>query len=166
MTKLSRTQLDLIADQIQQTNPHQALQAELIDHVASLIEQRMDTGQTFSDATEQVMQQANTQVMAQLKQLYFREFTNQPSLMAATTLRTRIRQKRRPATKPFQYMFLSSVLTFFILMGFLIVVSRPLAVPMDAFRTAWGGVGLTGLLILRWWLSNKSRKSKRTLTIN
>lgn len=164
MNKLSRTQLDQITQQFQQTNPHQALEAELLDHIASLIEHRMDQGQTFPAASEQVMQQATSQVMAQLKQLYFREFSTQLQPVMPTISRARIRMKRRPATKPFQYMQLSSILTFLLLIGFLIVVSRPLAIPMDAFRTAWGAVGLAGILILRWWLTNRLRKSKRPLT--
>jgi hypothetical protein len=164
MNKLSRTQLNLITQQFRQTNPHQALEAELLDHIASLIEQRMEQGQTFPVASEQVMQQANAQVMAQLKQVYCQEFSArlQPGMPAFSTARVRI--KRRPATKPFQYMQLSSILTFLLLIGFLLVVSQPLAIPLDAFRTAWGAVGLAGILLLRWWLANRLRKSKRPLT--
>lgn len=164
MNKLSRAQLDQIIQQFQQTNPHQALEAELLDHIASLIEHQMDQGQTFPVAFEQVMQQANAQVMAKLKQLYLGEFNNPLQSVMPTIPRVSIRMKRRPATRPFQYMQLSSILTFLLLIGFLIVVSRPLAIPMNAFRTAWGAVGLAGLLLLRWWLTNKHRKSKQPLT--
>lgn len=160
MNKLSRTQLDLIARQFRQTNPHQALEAELLDHVASLIEQRMDQGQTFPAASEQVMQQVTSQVMAQLKQLYYQEFSAPFQPERPTMARAGIRMKRRPVTKPFQYMQLSSILTFLLLIGFLLVVSRPLAIPMDAFRTAWGAGGLAGLLLFRWWLTNSLRKQK------
>ncbi|WP_332368023.1 hypothetical protein [Spirosoma telluris] len=138
MNKLSPAQLNRLAQQIQQNRPHQALHAELVDHIASLIEQRMDQGQDFPIAFDQVMQQANPQALDQLKQLYHREFTSQPSPATPTNLRNRLRYKRRPETKPFQYMLLSSVLTFLLLMGFLVVVSRPLAVPINAFKTAWG----------------------------
>ncbi|GAB4043820.1 hypothetical protein [Spirosoma litoris] len=164
MNKLSRAQLDQIAQQFQQTNPHQALEAELLDHIASLIEHQMDRGQTFPTASEQVMQQANSQSMAQLKQLYVREFSTQLQSVMPTMSKARIRMKRRPATRPFQFMQLSSILTFLLLIGFLLVVSRPLAIPMDAFRTAWGAAGLAGILLLRWWLTTKLRKSKRPLT--
>ena len=150
MNKLSRAQLDQITQQFQQTNPHQALEAELIDHIASLIEHRMDQGQTFPAASEQVMQQATAQVMAQLKQLYFREFSAQSQAVMPTISRNRVRMKRRPATKPFLYMQLSSMLTFLLLMGFLMVVTRPLTIPMNAFRTAWGAVGLAVILSLQF----------------
>ncbi|GAB4032097.1 hypothetical protein [Spirosoma gilvum] len=164
MNKLSRDQLLWLEQQLQQTRPHQALQAELLDHMASLIEQRMDQGQPFSDAFEQVTQQANPQALGQLKQRYLQEFPARPATIPLMPTRIGLRQKRRPATKPFQYMLLSSVLTFLILMGFLVVVSRPLAVPMSAFKTALGALGLTGILIARWWLSRRGAKPKRFRT--
>lgn len=158
MSKLSRAQLNLVAQHIQQAKPHHALQAELVDHVASLIEQRIDQGQDFTAAFDQVVQQANPQVLDQLKQLYIREFSGPP----ATATQLKVRSKRRPATKPFQYMLLSSVLTFLILMGFLIVVSRPLAIPIGVFQTAWGIAlaGILGVFMVRWWLKSRSRKPK------
>ncbi|MGF7216534.1 small-conductance mechanosensitive channel [Spirosoma lacussanchae] len=164
MNKLSRTQLDQITQQLQRTGPHLALEAELLDHIASLIEQRMDQGQTFTVASEQVMQQANSQVIAQLKQVYHQELGPKHSLGMPKTSRARFRMKRRPTTRPFQFMQLSSILTFLLLIGFLLVVSRPLAIPMAAFRTAWGAAGLAGILLLGGWLTNKLRKSKRPLT--
>ncbi|UHG94016.1 hypothetical protein [Spirosoma oryzicola] len=158
MNKLTRAQLDLVVQHIQQAKPHHALQAELIDHMASLIEQRMDQGEDFSAAYNQLTQQATVQAMNQLRQVYSREFGGS----TARTTRLKIRQKRRPATKPFQYMLLSSVLTFLVLMGFLIVVSRPLSIPIGVFQTAWGMglTSLTGVLIIRWWLTRRSSKSK------
>lgn len=164
MNKLSPEQLLRLQQQLQQTRPHQALQAELLDHMASLIEQHMDQGQPFSSAFDQVSQQANPQALDQLKHLYLQEFPTQPSTIPMRATRIGLRHQRRPATKPFQYMLLSSVLTFLILMGFLVVVSRPLAIPIDAFRTAWGALGLTGILIVRWWLSRKNTKPKRLRT--
>lgn len=164
MNRLSRDQLTRLEQQLQQTRPHQALQAELLDHMASLIEQRMDQGQPFSDAFDQVTQQATPQVLDQLKHLYLQEFPAQPSTIPLRPTRIGLRHQRRPATKPFQYMLLSSVLTFLILMGFLVVVSRPLAIPIDAFRTGWGALGLTGILFVRWWLSRKGDKPKRLRT--
>jgi|GEM_PF-5501328 len=164
MNKLSHEQLLRLEQQLQQTSPHQALQAELLDHLASLIEQRMDQGQPFSDAFDQVIQQANPQALDQLKHLYLQEFPVRPSTIPLRPTRIGLRHQRRPATKPFQYMLLSSVLTFLILMGFLVVVSRPLAIPIDAFRTAWGALGLTGILFVRWWLSRKGDKPKRLRT--
>ncbi|GAB4029968.1 hypothetical protein [Spirosoma jeollabukense] len=167
MNKLSRDQLDHLAQQIQQTRPHQALQAELLDHIASLIEQRLDQGQEFSVAFDQVMQQANPHALAQLKQLYLREFTSRSSQAMAVALRGRSRAQRRPATRPFQYMLLSSVLTFLLLMGFLILVSRPLAVPIGAFQTAWGAglAGLVSVVVVRWWLGHNRHKTRRLLTV-
>lgn len=163
MHKLSRTQLDQITQQFRQTDPHQALADELLDHIASLIEHRMDEGQTFPAASAAVMQSINPETMAQLKALYLGERTTQattslPILMSAT-----LRPKRRPATKPFHYILLSSLLTFLLLIGFLVVVSRPLAIPMAAFRTAWGALGLAGILVLRWWQTSQHRRSKRYL---
>ncbi|GAB3696742.1 hypothetical protein GCM10027592_20240 [Spirosoma flavus] len=158
MNKLSRAQLDLVAQHIQQAQPHQALQAELIDHLASQIEQRMDQGQAFLTAFEQATQQANVQALVQLKQLYIREFTGQP----ASATQRKLQSKRRPATKPFQYMLLSSGLTFLILMVFFIVIIWPLAIPINVFQTAWGiGLaGLLGILMVRWWLARRSRRPK------
>ncbi|QDK82078.1 hypothetical protein EXU85_27110 [Spirosoma sp. KCTC 42546] len=161
MNKLSPTQLNRLEQQIQKNKPHQALHAELVDHIASLIEQRMDQGQAFSDAFDQVLQQANPQALDQLKQLYLQEFSSRPSPALPRASQTKRRYKRRPETKPFQYMLLSSVLTFLILMGFLVVVSRPLAVPIDAFQTAWGAAGLMGILVVQWWLVRRFRNPKR-----
>ncbi|WP_080057634.1 hypothetical protein [Spirosoma aerolatum] len=164
MNRLSRDQLTHLEQQLQQTSPHQALQAELLDHMASLIEQRMDQGQIFTDAFDQVIQQANPQALNQLKQLYLQEFPSPLSTVSMKPTRIGLRHQRRPATKPFQYMLLSSVLTFLILVGFLVVVSRPLAIPMRAFQTAWGALGLMGIVIVRWWLSRKGAKPKRFQT--
>lgn len=164
MNKLSRAQLNRLEQQIQQNKPHQALHTELIDHIASLIEQQMDQGQDFPGAFDRVMQQANPQVLDQLKQHYLREFDSPSPPITLAASRAKIRAKRRPETKPFQYMLLSSVLTFLLLMGFLIVVSRPLAVPIDAFKTAWGAAGLMGILVVQWWLVRRLRKPKRLQT--
>ncbi|MBD2754338.1 hypothetical protein [Spirosoma validum] len=166
MNKLSRDQLNHLEQHIQKTNPHQALQAELLDHIASLIEQRMDQGHPFPVAFDQVMQRANPQVLAQLKELYLREFSVRFSSATLTVSRVRLRSKRRPATRPFQYMLLSSILTFLLLMGFLIIVSRPLAVPIGAFQTAWGAglAGLMSVFFVRWWLSRSRHRPKRLLT--
>lgn len=167
MNKLSPDQLRHLAQQIQQTRPHQALQAELLDHLASLIEQRMDQGQEFSVAFDQVMQLANPHALAQLKQLYLQEFSSRSSPGMPVAPRVRLRAQRRPATRPFQYMLFSSVLTFLLLMGFLILVSRPLAVPIGAFQTAWGAglAGLMSVFVVRWWLARNRRKPKRLLTV-
>lgn len=166
MNKLSRDQLKHVEQQLQKSNPHQALQAELLDHIASLTEQRMDQGQPFLDAFDQIMQQASPQALAQLKQLYLREFSIRALPASQTALRVKLRLKRRPTTKPFQYMFLSTVLTFLILMGFLLVVSRPMAIPIGAFHTAWGAglAACMSVLVVRWWLARKSRKPKQLLT--
>lgn len=167
MNKLSPDQLSHLAQQIQQTRPHQALQAELLDHLASLIEQRMDQGQEFSIAFDQAMQLANPHALVQLKQLYLQEFTSKSSQAMPVALRVRLRAQRRRATRPFQYMLLSSVLTFLLLMGFLILVSRPLAVPLGAFQTAWGAglAGLMSVVIVRWWLAHNRLKTRRLLTV-
>ena len=157
MTKLSRAQLNLIAQHIRQARTHPALQAELVDHMATLIEQRMDQGQAFPAAFEQLVQQTNPQAMHQLKQRYSREFMG----YGPTPAQLNRRAKRRPATKPFYYMFLSSGLTLLILMGgFLIVVGHPLSVPIGVFQAAWaiGLVGLGGVLVVRRWLTSRFPK--------
>lgn len=164
MNKLSRAQLTQIEQQIQQTNSHEALHTELVDHIASLIEQRMDQGQDFPVAFDQVMQQANPQALAQLTQRYIREFTSPFSPVTPRASRIRLRSKRRPDTKPFQYMLLSSVLTFLLLIGFLVVVSRPLSVPIGAFQTVWGAAGFMCILVVRWWLARRLRKPKHLQT--
>lgn len=164
MNKLSRAQLDYVALQLQQTKPHQALQAELLDHIASLIEQRMNQGQTFAVAFDQVMQQANPQALDYLKQLYFREL-----LFRATPAASRVglRSKRRSAAKPLQYVLLASLFAFLMVMGCLILVSLSLDVPMSAFQTVWGVsiTGLAGVFLVRWWLARQLSKPKRVLII-
>lgn len=158
MNKLSRAQLGLVVQHIRQVRPHQDLQAELVDHMATLIERQMDEGKDFPAAFKQLTQQTNLQIMNQLNHHYRREFTDN----RATAARLSVRSKRRPATRPFQYMFLSSGLTFLILMGFLLVISRPLAMPIGVFQTAWavGLAGLGGVLVVRWWLKRRASKSK------
>lgn len=156
MNRLSRAQLDLVAQHIRQAKPHPALQAELVDHMAVLIEQQMDQGQAFPAAFEQLVQQTNPQAMHQLKQRYDQAFTG----LRPTATQLLRRAKRRPATKPFHYMFLSSGLTLLILMGgFLFVVCRPLALPIGVFHTTWsiGLVGVGGVGVVRWWLKSRSK---------
>ncbi|CCG98395.1 hypothetical protein FAES_0383 [Fibrella aestuarina BUZ 2] len=164
MNKLSRTQLAQLARQLRQTNPHQALEPELLDHLASLIEHEMDRGQPFDVAAQQVIQQASPQAMVELTQHYIQEVSAWRSPAVSAALKARGRLKRRPATKPFRYMLISNVFTFVLLMGFLIVVSRPLAVPLSAFRLVWGTGALLAILFLWWWSTGKVRTTKRSLT--
>ncbi|MEZ0612235.1 hypothetical protein ACAW74_27240 [Fibrella sp. WM1] len=163
MNKLSRAQLDQLSWQLRQTNPHQALEPELLDHLASLIEHQMNQGQPFAIAAQQVIRQASPQVMAELTQRYVEEVFPGQFPMVSAALKARGRLKRRPTTKPFRYMLLSNLLTFVLLMGFLIVVSRPLAIPLSAFRISWGTGALLAMLILWWWRSGKIQSAKRAL---
>jgi len=155
MNKLSHPQLDHIAQHIRSTRPDPALYDELVDHVASLIEQRMAGGQAFPAAFDGVMQQANAQTLDQLKQLYRREFTALP----ATPVVRRVRSRRRPAPRPLWY----TLLAFLTVMGCLVAVSQPLAMPVAVFRTvgAVGGAGVMSLLLVRWWLARRPRKRGR-----
>lgn len=159
MNKLSRAQLDLIVRHIRQARSHPALQAELVDHMAALIEQQMDQGRDFPAVFEQLVQHTNSQVLNQLKQHYNREFMD----YRPTATQLNRRAKRRPATKPFYYIFLSSGLTLLILMvGFLIVLGHPLSVPIGVFQVAWaiGLAGLGGVGVVRWWLTSRFPKPK------
>jgi hypothetical protein len=164
MNKLSRDQLNQVSYHIQQANPHQALQAELVDHLATQIEQRMDQGLDFQTAFEQVRQQASPQALSQLKQLYTREFMPQFSVPA--TGRAGVKSRHRLAARPLRYMLLSSVVTLLLLMGVLIWISRPLAIPLGAFQPVWGAalMGLSGVVLVRWWLARRLRKPKRMQT--
>jgi hypothetical protein len=164
MNKLSPDQLDHIAQHIQQTNPHQALQAELLDHLAAQVEHHMTQGLDFQTAFDQVKQQASPQAMTQLKQLYLREFIPQ-SAVHLSSVRIGARARRRSATKPFQYMLLSNIVAFVILMSSIIWISRPLDVPIGAFQRVWGAgllilVGLLGVFLVRWRTTRRSHKQK------
>jgi hypothetical protein len=161
MNKLSREQLDQVAHHIQQTNPHQALQVELLDHLATQIEQRMNQGLSFPNAFDQVTQQASPQALFQLKQLYTREFIAQQLIPA--TGQASVKSRRRLAAKPLRFMLLSSVVTLLLLMSVLIWISRPLAIPIGAFQPVWGAAltGLMGVVLTRWWLARQIRKPKR-----
>lgn len=157
MNKLSRAQLDLVAQHIRQAGSHSALQAELVDHMAALIERQMNQGKDFPTAFEQLIQQTSPQAMHQLRQRYDQEFTGH----RATAIPLNRRAKRRPMTKPFYYMFLSSGLTLLMLMGgFLFVVCRPLGLPIGVFHTTWvmGLVGFGSVGVARWWLTSRSPK--------
>lgn len=166
MNKLSRAQLDAVTYHILQTKPHQALQAELVDHIASLIEQRIKQGQAFPEAFEQVMQQANPQALGKLRQLYLQEFTVAPSAASLMVSRSRLRSQRRTSPQSFQYMLLSSVLTFLVLMLFIALVSRPFAVPVGTFQMVFvvGLAGVMGVFMARWWTTRRLRKPKRFQT--
>ncbi|MBD2703482.1 hypothetical protein IC229_22750 [Spirosoma sp. BT702] len=166
MTKLSRAQLDTVAHQIQQNEPVQALQAELVDHIASMIEQKMEQGLIFPDAFNLIMKQANPQALDQLKQLYSREFMANPSSATLTASRMRLRSQRRTSPQPFQYMLLPSGLVMLILMVFFGLVSRPFSVPIGTFQvvSVVGVAGLMAVIAVRWWTTRRLRKPKRLLT--
>ena len=128
MTKLSSNQLVQVTQYIRQTRSHPALQAELVDHMATLLERQMNQGHDFAAAFEQLIGRASPQVILDLSYRYQQTFTPPVS-------RFNRRQIRRPTTKPFYYMFLSSGLTLLLLMGgFLVVITRPLALSSGVFR--------------------------------
>lgn len=162
MNQLSDTQLDRITHYIQQTSVQPVLQAELVDHVVSLVEKRMEQGLEFSVAFEQVMQQANPQALARLKELYVQETMGRSSLTMSVMARRRIRAKRRSLSQPIQYSIYGSVFAFVVLMGLLILISRSMSMSLAHSQLAWiiGGVGLIGVLVARWLLSPKIRKLK------
>lgn len=162
MNQLSDTQLDRITHYIKQTSVQPALQAELVDHVASLIEKRMEQGQDFSVAFEQVVQQANPQALARLKELYVQETMGRSSLTMSVMARRRVRSKRRSLLQPIQYSIYVSAFACIVIMGILILISRSMSMSLAHSQLTWimGGVGLTGVLIARWLLSPKIRKLK------
>ncbi|QKZ15463.1 hypothetical protein [Spirosoma sp. KUDC1026] len=164
MEKLSRDQLNQVSHHIQQTNPHQALQTELIDHLATIIEQRMDQGSDFQTAFDQAKQQASPQALSHLEQLYAREFMSR--FLVPATGRAGVKSRHRLAAKPLRNMLLSSVITLLLLMGVLVGISRPLAIPLGAFQPVWGAalLGLSGVTLFRWWLTRRLRKPKRMQT--
>lgn len=146
MHTLSRDQLQRVIQHIRQARPHPALEAELVDHMATLIERQMIQGQDFAAAFEQLAGQASAQILQGLSQRYDQTFMPPVS-------RFNRRLKRRPATKPFHYMFLSSGLTLLLLMGgFLVVTTRPLALSSGVFHPTWAiGLAALGAVGLAWW---------------
>lgn len=165
MNKLSDTQLARITYYIQQTSILPELQAELVDHVASLVEKRMEQGLDFSVAFEQVMQQANPQALVRLKELYIQETVVRSLSTTSVAARRRVRAKRRSLSQPIQYSMYGSVFAFIVLMGLLILISRSMSMSLAHSQLAWimSGVGLTGVLLARWLLSPKIRKLKLLL---
>lgn len=157
MQSLSPGQLKEITQYIRQTRPHPALQAELIDHLASLIERRMHQGEEFRTAFQELVPQASLPVMQQLNQQYNRTFNG----LRPTVHPYNRRVKHRLATKPFYYMYLSSGLTLLLLIvGFLLLIGRPLSLSDGVFQPTWGiamaAVGAVGLV--RWWLKKRLTK--------
>lgn len=154
MTKLSSHQLVQVSQYIRQTKPHPALLAELVDHLATLLERQMSQGHDFAAAFEQLTGRASPQVILDLSYRYQQTFS-------PPVRRLNYRERRRPATKPFYYIFLSSGLTLLLLMGgFLILTTRPLALSSGVFHSTWvtglAALGAVGLAL--WWL--KGRPSK------
>ena len=155
MPTLSRDQLHVVIQHIRRAKPHPALEAELVDHMAVLIERQMSQGQDFAAAFDKLAGQTSSQALHGLSQCYDRTFMPPVS-------RFNRRLKRRPATRPFHYMFLSSGLTLLLLMGgFLVVITRPLALPSGVFHPTWaiGLAALGAVGLARWWLKGRPPKS-------
>ncbi|UHG94739.1 hypothetical protein [Spirosoma oryzicola] len=155
MTKLSANQLEQVTQYIRQTKPHPALQAELVDHIATLLERQLSQGHDFAVAFEQLTGRASPQIIQGLSHQYQQTFSPPVS-------RLNRRLKRRPATKPFYYIFLSSGLTLLLLMGgFLLIMTPPLALSGGVFGPTWA-IGLAALCAVvgaRWWLKRPSPSS-------
>lgn len=155
MTKLSSNQLVQVRHYVWQTKSHPALQAELVDHMATLLERQLSQGHDFAAAFEQLTGRASPQVILGLSQQYQQTFSPPVSQINR-------RLKRRPATKPFHYIFLSSGLTLLLMMGgFLLVMTRPLALSSGIFGPTWaiGLVALCAVVGARWWLKRPSPSS-------
>ena len=155
MTKLSSNQLVQVTQYIRQAKPHPALQAELVDHMATLLEREISRGHDFAAAFAQLTGRASPQVILDLSDRYQQTFS-------PPVRRLNRRERRRPATKPFYYIFLSSGLTLLLLMGgFLVVITRPLALPSGVFHPTWaiGLAALGAVGLARWWLKGRSPKS-------
>lgn len=154
MTKLSSNQLHRVIQHIRQARPHPALEPELVDHMATLIERQMSQGQDFATAFDKLAGQTSSQALHGLNQQYDRTFMSPVS-------RFNRRQIRRPTTKPFYYMFLSSGLTLLLLMGgFWVVITRPLALSSGVFHPTWtiGLAALGAVGLARWWLKGRFPK--------
>lgn len=162
MTKLTRPQLTQLEQALRQRGPHQALQTELVDHLASEVEYLINSGQSFETALHQAMQEANPQAVAQLKQTYQQVF-NQVSLPTLLPrLSTNRRGKRRPVDKPFRQWLYGSVFAFVVLMICLTWVSQLFSLPLKALSEVWS-LGLTSLLaalIARLLFRRRSRKGR------
>lgn len=144
MKQLTRPQLIQLEQALRRNGPHQALQAELVDHLASEIEHLIDGGQAFEAALQQVMQEASPQAVAELKQTYQQMLNHVPQPTLLPRLSLGRRGKRRSVAEPFQQWLQGSVVAFITLMVCLTWVSQLFALPLDAF----GGVWLLGLVSL------------------
>lgn len=151
MKKLAPNQLDQVRQYVRQTSPHPALAAELVDHLASLLERQLNQGYDFTTAFAQLTGQVSPQIMLDLNHQFKQTFTPPVS-------RLNRHPKRRPATRPFHYMFLSCALTFLLLMGGFLLIAHPMALSSGVFYPVWAiglvGVGAVGLA--RWWLKRRS----------
>lgn len=162
MTKLTRPQLIQLEQALRRSGPHQALQAELIDHLASEVEHLIDGGQSFEVALQQAMQEANPEAVAQLKQTYQQVLNRVPLPALLPRLSGGQRGKRRSVAKPFQQWLQGSVVAFLTLMICLTWVSQLFALPLKVFGEIWL-LGLTSLLVAlsaRLLFRHPSRKGR------
>lgn len=160
MKKLTPDQLANLKTYLLQTSPHQALQTELLDHLACEVEQWMDKGHSFETALGVVRQEASIQAVSQLKQRYQRELETPYQFVARSTARRQ--KRRRPYLKQFRYMLLSNGVAFVAFMVCLTLASRPFAVPLHTFNGAWlaGLISLCGAVAVRLLLRRRSKKRK------
>lgn len=162
MKKLTRPQLTQLEQALYRSGPHQALQTELVDHLASEIEHLIDAGQPFETALHQVMQEANPQAVAQLKQTYQQLVNPVPALAFSRRLAGRRQRKRQLMVNQFPTWLRVSVVAFVTLMICLTWVSQLFALPLGVFGGVWllGLASLIGSLSARLLFRHRPRRGR------
>ena len=159
MKRLTALQLAELKQELSRSCSHQALQAELLDHLAVEIETMMNDGQTYEMALHQAMQEANPQALAQLKHTYQQSlnFVPLPSLLRRPSGR-RYRNRQSVSTQLPTWLR-TSAFTFVTLMICLMWVSQLFAVPLGVFSLVWvaGLISLSVIYSVRLLFRPRSR---------
>ncbi|WP_420151220.1 hypothetical protein [Spirosoma sp.] len=165
MKKLTASQLNQLKDALRQNRPHQALQTELLDHLAIDIEHRMNGGQSYETALYRVMQEASPQAIAQLKQTYRQMLDTVPLSIRPGRLSSRRTGKHRSRPEQFQQWTQVSVITFVTLMICMMWVSQAFSVSLKAFGNVWlvGLMSLTGALGAQLLFQRRHRRNRHRL---
>lgn len=144
MKRLTASQLAELKQALGRRGPHQALQAELLDHLATEIETLVNDGQTYETALQQVMQEANPQALAHLKQTYQQSFGFVPIPTLPRRLSGRRYRNRQAVSAQLPTWLRVSAFTVVTLLICLMWVSQLFAVPLYVFNLVWIS-GLTSL---------------------
>lgn len=147
MKRLTPSQLAELEQALSGSHPHQALQAELLDHLAAEIETLMNNGQSYELALQQAMQEANPQALAQLKHTYQQSLGLVSVQVLSRRSPGRRYRKRHSASTQLPTWLRTSAFTFVTLMICLMWVSQLFAVPLGVFNFVWVA-GLTSLSVV------------------